>query len=86
MAAMPADQLFEKSFLSVRCLLLDLASSLDRIDRADGSEAVADEENYKLIQQGIEILASGDIDRAERLQMLFSDQYDSEWVEKYAAQ
>lgn len=84
MASLTADQLFEKSFLSVRCLLLDIASSLDRIDRADGADSVANERNYELIQQGIQILASGGSDRAERLQMLFSDQYDPEWVEKYA--
>lgn len=78
-----ADQILQQSFLGVRCLLLDLASSLDRIDRAEGAELSADNADYQLIRKGLEIVASEGFDRAERLQMLFSDQYDADWVEKY---
>ena len=83
MTTRTADQILEKSFLSVRCLLLDLASSLDRIDRAEGADLTANDGNYELLRQGLKIVASEGFDRAERLQLLFSDQYDPNWVEKY---
>jgi len=85
----------ERVYLEIRCKLLDIAACLDRVDRAhDGVDAHADahaddraqsasagESDPRLAQiaRGIDILSSPGPDRAERIQMLFSDPYVPHW-------
>lgn len=77
-----ASQVLDRHYLEMRCEILDLAAALDRIERSAHAEQVADDPRLKLILQGIEILKSSGTDRAERIQLLFSDQYDPKWTEK----
>jgi hypothetical protein len=77
-----AGQVLERHYLEIRCGLLDLAASLDRIERSDGFNAARDDARINLIQQAIEILSTDGIDRAERIQMLFSDAYERGWNKK----
>jgi hypothetical protein len=70
-------QILEREFLEMRSKLLELAASLDRIQRASGDARGADK--LKLIRNGIHILASNDGDRAEQIQLLFSQNYDPDW-------
>ena len=72
-----APELFEREFLEIRARLLHLASSLDRIGRADGS--VEGDPRLAKIRQGLAILSDGKPDRAERIQMIFSRSYDADW-------
>lgn len=74
-----AADVLERHFLEIRCGLLSLAAALDRVERSDGADALRSDERLKLISQGVEILGSGGDDRAERLQMLFSDSYEEGW-------
>ena len=74
-----AEQILERQFLEMRCGLLDLAASFDRISRADGSGSLANDERLQLLAEGIKILSSDAENRAERLQMLFSDDYVEGW-------
>jgi hypothetical protein len=78
MTPLPAGQALDQFFLDARCRLLDLAAILDRIDRGDGSVS-ADPRLAKLVA-GVELLRAGAADRAERIQRLFSQEYDATWT------
>jgi hypothetical protein len=73
--------MLDREFLGLRCRLIDLAASLDRIDRAEG--AVADDPRRDRIRRSLEILASPAGNRAEQLQQLFSLPYDHDWMAGY---
>jgi hypothetical protein len=76
-----APELLEREFLETRCKLLEVAAALDRIDRADGS--VSEDPRREKVQRALAILAEAKADRAERLQLLFSLNYDSDWQKKF---
>ena len=66
-----AANLLDHEFLGIRCRLIELAATLDRMDRADGTD-VAGDPRLAQIRRGLDILAGDAPDRAERVQMLFS--------------
>ena len=74
-----ATEVFDQVYLDIRAGLLVLAASLDRIDRSEGAEAVGDDVRRERIQQGLEILSSPGLNRAEQIQVLFSDPYRLGW-------
>jgi len=84
-AQRPAGVILEESFLDVRAKLLEVAAVLDRIDRAadgDGDPLHQEhQERVEKVRQGIRILLSEGPDRAARLQLLFSRQYEPQWRE-----
>jgi hypothetical protein len=77
----PASAVFEQEFLQIRAKILEIASALDRLDRADGS--LDSDPRRDKIRAAIETLLSGDDDRAEQVQLIFSRPYDDEWQEKF---
>lgn len=79
MGTQTAQEIFERQFLEMRCGLLNLAAARDRIARASGADAVANDERMRQLQEAIRIVASDGDDRAERLQLLFSDEYIESW-------
>jgi len=81
-ATRTAQDILEQDFLNIRCLILDLAASLDRIDRAEGSDSVANHEQMKLLQGGIDLLKADGPGRAAQVQLHFSDQYEEGWNKK----
>ena len=74
-----AQDILDRHYLELRCGLLDLAAAFDRIERAQGSAATASDPRMQLLARGLDIVASGGTDRAERLQLLFSDPYVDGW-------
>ena len=74
---MSAAKVLEREFLEIRANILVLAAAFDRLDRGPGS--VQADPRMKLIDEGLAILRSPDPDRAERVQLLFSRQYDQNW-------
>ena len=77
-----ASQILTESFLEVRAKLLEVAATLDRIDRSlDAGDPLPNEAQAqrKQLDSAIEIVLSEGSDRAERLQQLFSRQYESDW-------
>jgi len=74
-----APAVLDRVYLEIRCKLLDVAASLDRIARADENEQVQTDPRLSQIKQGIDILLSDGVDRAERIQLLFSDPYVPHW-------
>ena len=69
-----ASKAFDAEFLGIRCRLIELAATFDRIDRAEGS--VAADARMAQIRRSLEILAADAPDRAERVQMVFSLPYE----------
>lgn len=78
---MNSSEILEREFLEMRARVLELAACLDRIDRAEGD--VSDAENLIGIRKGIEILIDSDGDRAKRVQLLFSREYQKNWEAEY---
>lgn len=78
-AARSAQDILEQDFLDIRCLILDLAAALDRIDRAEGADAVGKHEQMQLLQGGLDLLQQDGPGRAEKVQLHFSDKYVEGW-------
>jgi len=74
-----ANAVLDRVYLEIRCKLLDIAACLDRVHRSDDARAVESDPRLDQIARGIDILSSDGIDRAERIQMLFSDAYVPQW-------
>ena len=83
------DAILSESFLDVRAKLLEVAATLDRIDRAAKDKGTANKDASVLspqqndlrlkIDEAIRICLTDGCDRAERLQTLFSRQFDPNW-------
>lgn len=74
-----AEQVLDREFLTVRSHMLDIAAALDRLDAATEIERIASDHRRVLLGEGLRLLASADPNRAERLQLLYSDAYDPSW-------
>ena len=66
-------------FLEARSKLLDVAAILDRIQRGPDADVVATDPRLARIREALELLIEGDGGRAERIQQLFSLDYDPAW-------
>lgn len=78
---MDARGTFDSEYLEIRARLLQLAAALDRIDRAEGS--VADDPRRQWIARGLEVLSEAAPDRAEQIQLIFSQPYVAEWRREF---
>jgi hypothetical protein len=76
---LPAARALDAFFLEARARLLDLAAILDRIGRGAGRGAVADDPRLARIRQALEVLHDQSGGRAERIQQIFSLDYDPNW-------
>jgi hypothetical protein len=72
-----AAEVLDREFLDVRARLLHVAAALDRLGRAEGSIDL--DPRLPKIHQALAILADRQPDRAERIQRLFSRDYDADW-------
>ena len=72
-----AIQVLQAEFHTARAKILELASFLDRLERAEGT--VEKERQLDLIRQGIAALSEEGTDRAEKVQLLMSRDYDPNW-------
>ncbi len=79
MATLNADAVLDRHFLELRCEILNLAAALDRIERSDGYKNISGDPRLAQLNQGLDILRTAGTDRAERVQMLFSDHYQAGW-------
>ena len=77
-----SEELLDREFLEVRAKILQLAASFDRMDRAEGS--VADDPRVQKIHQALDVLrGNAEGDRAEQIQLIFSQAYEDDWQAKY---
>jgi hypothetical protein len=79
MTPLPAATALDTYFLEARSKLLDLAAILDRIGRGQDAAAVADDPRLERIRQALEVLQDPSGGRAERIQQLFSLEYQPNW-------
>lgn len=76
----PASKIIAEEFLIARSKILELAATLDRIERGSGD--IESSAQMNLLMQGIHILTDEEVDKAKRVQLLMSRQYDPEWTTK----
>jgi hypothetical protein len=79
MTPLPAAQALDRYFLEARSKLLDLAAVLDRIGRGQGAAEVANDPRLDKIRQALEVLHDRSGGRAERIQQIFSLEYEAGW-------
>ena len=79
---MSAMEVLDRYFLEARCKLLEVAASLDRIDRADGVDQAKLDPRRAKLDEALEMLRETSENRAERLQMLFSREFDPDWIDR----
>ena len=72
-----AQQIVAEDFMIARAKIVELAATLDRIERATGN--VDDSKNMQLLMQGMHILCDDEVEKAKRVQLLMSRQYDPQW-------
>jgi hypothetical protein len=73
--------IFDQEFLPIRAKLLEVAASLDRLDRAGGP--LTSESRLKQVRAAIEVLLRAEDDRAEQIQLIFSRPFEEGWREKF---
>jgi hypothetical protein len=78
LSPLPAPAALDAYFLEARSKLLDLAAILDRIDRGAGANGVEDTRLAK-VRQALAVLGDPNGSRAERVQRIFSLDYDPTW-------
>jgi hypothetical protein len=78
---MNSEQILQREYLGVRARLLEVAATMDRIQRGEGQ--VADSTKLQLINQAIAILGRDQADRAEQIQLLFSRPYRENWTAEF---
>ena len=80
MKPLPANKALENYFFEARCKLLDIAGILDRINRGqEAGEVLANDPRIEKIRKALEVLHDQSVGRAERIQQIFSLDYDSTW-------
>jgi len=78
-APLPASRALDQFFLEARSKLLDLAAILDRIGRGMEASSVEQDARLARIRQALEVLHDQSGGRAERIQQIFSLDYDPTW-------
>lgn len=76
---LPAGKALDMFFFEARARLLDVAAILDRIGRGADSTTAAADPRLVRIRQALEVLLDQSGGRAERVQQIFSLDYDPSW-------
>ncbi len=80
-AMLTAPEVFDREFLEIRAKVLEVAACFDRLDRAPGT--VEQDPRMVRLRQVIELLLDSCPDRAERVQLAFSREYDEDWRKQF---
>ena len=79
MTPLPAAKALDAYFLEARCKILEVAATLDRIGRGRDAAAIDSDPRLARIREALEVLADHSGGRAERIQKIFSLDYDANW-------
>ena len=74
-----AAEVLDGNFLEMRCKLIEVAAAMDRVDRGEDVAAVAEDLRMSRLCNAIAALGNGGPGRAEKLQMIFSLDYEPDW-------
>ncbi|MHC5538197.1 hypothetical protein ACYOEI_08210 [Singulisphaera rosea] len=77
-----ATDVLNNDFLETRGRILEVAASLDRLDRAPERPGHTPDRRLGQLRQAIEALLEPGPGRAETVQRLFSLDYDADWRER----
>ena len=80
MNPLPANKALEQYYFEARCKLLDVAAILDRVNRGQESGVLANDPRIDKIRKALEVLHDQSGGRAERIQQIFSLDYDPSWA------
>ena len=72
-------QVLDRYFLEARSKLLDLAAILDRIDRGAEASALCEDPRVMKLHRAISALDDKANGRAQRIQEIFSLEYNPDW-------
>lgn len=76
-----SEAVLDHEYLPTRAKILEIAASLDRIQRAVGD--VSDAPRLKQLQAAVVSLLEDEPGRAERVQLFFSRTYDHRWRDTF---
>jgi hypothetical protein len=79
MTPLAAREALDAYFLEARCKILEVAAILDRVGRGRDAASLASDSRVERIRQAIEVLHDQSGGRAERIQQIFSLDYDASW-------
>ncbi len=79
MTPLTAKSALEAHFFEARCKILDLAAILDRIGRGEGGDETGADPRVAKLRQALSVLLGEEQGRAERVQQVFSLEYDPGW-------
>ena len=79
MNPLPAAKALDAFFFEARSKILDLAGFLDRLERGENADAVRNDPRLDKIRRAVHALLDDGDDRAERVQTIFSLDYDASW-------
>jgi hypothetical protein len=77
-----ATEVLDRDFLEARGKILEIAATLDRIDRAPARHGEHPDARLSQLRQALEALVEPGPGRAETIQRIFSLEYDPAWREK----
>jgi hypothetical protein len=80
--ARDATAVLEKDFLETRCKILEIAATLDRVDRAPARHGEHPDPRLSQLRQAIEALLEPGPGRAETVQRIFSLPYNPGWRDR----
>jgi len=85
---MNSQQVLDREYLEIRGKILEVAASLDRLERAAGD--VAQDPRMALLHQGLQIALQSTADneansdsKAKQIQLLFSREYADAWRQEF---
>ena len=79
LSPLPAAKALDNHFLEARGRILELAAILDRIGRGSGAAGAETDPRLHKVRQALEVLHDQSGGRAERIQQIFSREYDPNW-------
>lgn len=79
-STMSPSVVLDRYFQETRCKIIEIAATLDRLDRATGGEATLSDRRLEQIRDSLRILSEESADRATKCQMAFSLQYIKDWT------
>ena len=83
--ARTSKEILEQEYLQTRAKLLEVAAFFDRLQTAPAAELTpADRVRLDQLIAAVRLLDDEQGDKAARLQMLFSRQYEADWRDQFA--
>ncbi len=76
-----AKEVLSQEFLQTRAKILEIAAFYDRLDQAGAGEL--DQRQMSLLKKGCQILDDDEPEKAARVQLLFSREFDEKWRQQF---